>query len=183
MGRPSTFTDQLAERFISRLSAAHGHITIACGLAKIPRRTMWDWLQRGKEGEEPFATFAASVDEIQSLAAAGHLDDLDHIAKTTNGPQSVAATQFALQALLPSTFGQKAQLEMAVTERLQQTLDGVQPLMPAESYRDLLHALAALSGHGRMAGEEASAGAGEVVDVSGEVVGETRALPSASESD
>jgi hypothetical protein len=165
------------------LVEARGFIEVACGEARLPRRTLYEWFDRGENGEEPFESFLLEVKAVRSAAVKKHLTNQERIANYNDGPQSVMASQWAAERLMPGVFGVKAQLEQAVSERLQQTLDGVQPLMPAESFRDLLHALAALAGHGRVVGEEASSGAGAVVDVAGESVGEPRSLPAASKPD
>lgn len=183
MSRTHTFTPERASRFLTALIEAKGFIEVACGAARIPRSTVYGWFARGDQGEEPFAEFLLDVHEVRSGQVTRHLKNQERIADNSDGPQSVMASQWAAERLMPGLFGVKAQVEQAVTERLQQTLDGVQPLMPADSYRDLLHALAALAGNGRVVSEEASAGASAVVDVSGEVVGETRTLSASTEPD
>lgn len=182
MPKPHTLTPEVQERFLKNLTRCGGFIEVAAALSKIKRRTLYDWFTRGEAGEEPFASLLEEVLERRADAAREQIGEHRRLAEQ-NGPHAAAASQFLLSALFPSQFGQKAQLTAAVNEEVQRLLDAIQPLMSEGAYGELVNALAALAGDGRVATEEADG------TVAAEAHGETvpaddrPALPASADPD
>jgi hypothetical protein len=62
MPRPSKFAPELARRAVALAAAGSSHRTIAREIG-LGRRTLADWLARGRSGGEPFAAFAVAFDQ------------------------------------------------------------------------------------------------------------------------
>lgn len=175
MGKPHTLTPERHSHFLVCLISCRGIIKPAAAKAGIAYRTLRDWVERGEDGEEPFATLVTDMHRIRGDKAADMLGHLERISRDTLGPQSVAASQLILSYLMPDTFGDKALKASGIAEGVQAVMDAVQPLMSEGAYGELLRAMATLAGHGRMDQGEA-AGAPAYVDAQGERVNEPGAV-------
>ena len=58
MARPCALSSQTVAALIAAKHAGMSQADAAAA-AGVPERTLYDWLARGKRGEEPFATFHA----------------------------------------------------------------------------------------------------------------------------
>ena len=67
MGRPTVLTPAVAERIVELVRAGNFRRTamLACGVSK---NTVRNWELRGEAGEEPYATFAADLQEAEALS-------------------------------------------------------------------------------------------------------------------
>lgn len=174
MTRSHTLTPEKHRHFLACLVTCKGLIKPAAAKAGIGYRTVRDWIDRGESGEEPFATLVEEMHRIRGDKAGHWLNQLERISEETAGPQSVAATQLLLSYLMPDTFGEKSLKNAGIAEGVQAVIDAVQPLMSEGAYGELIRAIAALSGHGRV-DQVQTGGATHVADAEGESVDE-RAL-------
>lgn len=62
IGRPSRFTQELQDKIVAgvRMGLA---MCVASELAGVPERTFRDWMAWGRDGREPYATFAHAVEK------------------------------------------------------------------------------------------------------------------------
>jgi hypothetical protein len=60
MGRPSKLNDEVQDRILDLIEAGD-RPEVAAGVAGVSRSTFFDWMHRGGQGEEPFATFRTEV--------------------------------------------------------------------------------------------------------------------------
>ena len=67
MGRPTKLTVELQQVIVTFMGAG-AYIETAAAAAGISKVTLYDWLRRGSEDEEPFATFLNAVEKAASEA-------------------------------------------------------------------------------------------------------------------
>jgi len=105
-GRPSLYTPALHER-VCALVAVRVPIRTACQLEGIGARTLYDWRERGKHGEEPFATF----DQDLAIAVArAEATAVQFIA--TAAADNWKANAWWLERRFPKRYGAKQQLRV-----------------------------------------------------------------------
>lgn len=68
MGRPSKLTEALAEAIAGRVAEHGTPPEVAAGCEGIGRRTYYEWMERGRAGEEPYAAFAHGIARAKDLA-------------------------------------------------------------------------------------------------------------------
>lgn len=82
MGRPTLCTPEQAERLCALLREGNSR-ECAAKLSGIQRRTFYQWMQKGRDGVEPYAHFAHRVKEAEGEAEAWHIANLrTHAAAT-----------------------------------------------------------------------------------------------------
>lgn len=168
MGRDTDYTQEDAARFILAIRT-HGFVSSAADKARISRRKIYRWLERGERGEEPFATFLADVRE----ARADVQGDLK--GQALSEPRN--ATWF-LERMFPAEYGMRERVEQAAQEQLQHLLDSIIGELSDGAREELL---AAVARHAGVAAVESAAVAGRA-SAEGETdiaasVRETRLLP------
>lgn len=67
MGRPSSFTPEIGRKVCAAIRAGN-YLETAAGAADIHRNTLRNWIQRGEQGEEPFADFLCAVKRAEAYA-------------------------------------------------------------------------------------------------------------------
>lgn len=105
-GRPSLYTPALHER-VCALVAVRVPIRTACQLEGIGARTLYDWRERGKHGEEPFATFAQ---DLAIAVARSEATAVQFIA--TAAADNWKANAWWLERRFPKRYGAKQQLRV-----------------------------------------------------------------------
>ena len=90
MGRPTKLTPETQKRFIDGLRLGLTY-KLAASYAGVDERTIYQWIQRGRDGKEPdslFAHFYHAVKAAEGLCAAQHMG---RITKAAEGGQWQAA--------------------------------------------------------------------------------------------
>ena len=64
MGRPTKLDDLVAQRIVSAIAAGASR-TGAAKSARVARASLFDWLARGRDGEQPYADFLDRVREAE----------------------------------------------------------------------------------------------------------------------
>lgn len=112
MARPTKLTPKLQEQIVSYLRAG-AYVETAAAAAGIAKDTLYAWLRRGAAGEEPFARFAAAVEEAQ---AKSELRDLAIIGKAAETEWTAAA--WRLERKYPDRYGRRARIEHSGHDRV-----------------------------------------------------------------
>lgn len=140
-GRPSILSEELTER-ICKLIAAGDRPEVAAGVCGVGRRTYFEWMKRGEDGEEPFASFRTevlrAVDVFESSARAAVLDG-------DGAGVGFGAAKAALEVLarrMPLKWG--ARLKVELSDQLGKYLDVAESVLPHEYYVKLLEGISAL---------------------------------------
>lgn len=105
-GRPSLYTPALHER-VCALVAVRVPIRTACQLEGIGARTLYDWRERGRSGEEPFATFEQ---DLAIAVARSEATAVQFIA--TAAADNWKANAWWLERRFPKRYGAKQQLRV-----------------------------------------------------------------------
>ena len=72
-GRPTMCTPEVIERLCAEMEAL-GFVGAACARAGVAKSTVEEWVQRGKDGQEPFAEFAGRWAQARARANARHVE-------------------------------------------------------------------------------------------------------------
>ncbi|MCS7001168.1 MAG: helix-turn-helix domain-containing protein [Bacteroidota bacterium] len=77
-------------------------ITSAVKLVGLTRRTHYDWLQRAEEGQEPYATYAAIIEQAQAKAIAAAISAI-----RARWNQDWKAAAWFLERCFPDQFARR----------------------------------------------------------------------------
>jgi transposase len=104
-GRPSGIANPVpVQEFLEYL--AHGHyVEVAAELAGFSKRTIYNWLERGKAGEPEYAAFLHAVKAAE--AKAEH-ELLSNVRKASKLPQFWAAGMTILERRHPERWGKRS---------------------------------------------------------------------------
>lgn len=128
---PNKYTDALGNQLVKAYTQL-GAISLACDASGINKTTLYDWMHRGANGEEPYQSLyfrmrVARAKKAKALMVAA--------AKDKGGPQ------FLLERLFPAEFGQNNRSNQHAMEAL---LERIFPLISLEAQHEILEALMAL---------------------------------------
>lgn len=109
-GTPGRHTLCTPERTAIICEALEGgaYLATAAALAGLHPDTVYKWLKRGAEGEEPYATFASAVESAQ---ATGEKRLLDLIRAAAAEPKHWQAAAWMLERKFPDRYGRKMRVE------------------------------------------------------------------------
>lgn len=163
MGRPSTFKQSDADRFVNAIRVS-GFVSSACRKARLAPATVYRWLQRGETGEEPYATFLENVQAARSEVE----EELRETAKA-----SPHTATWLLERTFPAEYGMRDKVEQAAAEQVQRLMDAIVGELSDDAREQVLSAVARhLGGAGIVVGEaEGSDPGGEAEAI------EVKALP------
>ncbi len=65
MGRPTLLDDLVSKRIVDAAGAGVSR-RAACEAANVSQRTLFGWLERGRDGEEPYAQFLQRLEAAES---------------------------------------------------------------------------------------------------------------------
>lgn len=99
-GRPLTLTPEVHEKIVRYLRIGN-YMETAAAAAGVASRTTREWLQRGAKGEEPFAAFAADVEQA---IAESEAVDVAKLAQLARGSSDAAPDTKALTWRLERRF-------------------------------------------------------------------------------
>lgn len=100
VGRPSLLTDEVQEKIVAVVKGG-SLLETAAAVAGIGRRTVYEWLEQGAAGKEPYAAFAAAVHQAK---AEGESRNVMLIARA--GAKDWRAAAWLLQRQNPEKYGQ-----------------------------------------------------------------------------
>jgi len=100
MARPTKLTPELQTQIVAYITAG-AYIETAAAAAGVVKNTLYDWLKRGKTGEEPFAAFSDAVERAMGQA---DMRDLAVIDKAAQANQWQAAA-WKLERKHPDKWG------------------------------------------------------------------------------
>lgn len=81
VGRPTKFSPEVTERILTAIRAGNS-LRASAESANIGYTCFKEWVVRGNEGEEPFATFAAEVQRARGEAEQACVDCIFNAAKS-----------------------------------------------------------------------------------------------------
>lgn len=99
-GRPSLLTDEVQERIVAIVKGG-SLIETAAAVAGVSRSAVYRWLERGADGEEPYAAFA---DAVAQAKAEGMARNVTFVARA--GAKDWRAAAWLLARQDPDVYGQ-----------------------------------------------------------------------------
>ena len=99
-GRPSLLTDEVQERIVAIVKGG-SLIETAAAVAGVSRSAVYRWLERGADGEEPYAAFA---DAVAQAKAEGMARNVTLVARA--GAKDWRAAAWLLARQDPDVYGQ-----------------------------------------------------------------------------
>ena len=110
MGRPTLCTPEQMERLCALLREGNTR-ECAAKLSGIQPRTFYQWMQKGRAGQEPYAQFAHGVKDAEGQAEAWHIANLKvHAANTWQ------VSCWWLERRRPEKYG-KRDISLEITKR------------------------------------------------------------------
>lgn len=155
-GRPTKLTPEIAAAIVAHVEAGNYGET-AAAMEGVGRTAFYDWMDRGKRGEAPFADFANAVTRARAKAEA---DAVQEVRNGFSDPKTGAErAQWFLERTAPDRFGRRDKLtvESAVSAEVDLILSRLEAALPPEWYEVALRAIT--GGH---------AGGGEAGDADGD---------------
>lgn len=135
MPRPSKCTPEIREKILNLVRLGNFR-EVACRAVGINSRTLRIWLERGENGERPYAQFAEDLEKAEAEAEAVHVTRISAASRN-----DWRASAFYLSRKVPDRWGD--QIALKIEDGLQRILDIVQDVCPPEVFRRVLDALAA----------------------------------------
>lgn len=114
IGRPTKLNDELTDKLVDVFSRGQTSVESACAYVGIGKRTFYDWMARGRDGEEPFAQFSHAIEKARASAVQGYLDVIHNAAQ--NGTWQAAA--WWLERVLPEQYGRKTTVDLITRDVL-----------------------------------------------------------------
>lgn len=139
-GRPIKLTPELHERLVSRIAAGayKQHAALECGIAD---KTIHNWIHRGEQGEEPFATFLRDIRKAEGQAIYDALSIINACARAGNWK----AAAWKLERKYPDQFGQ-SRFDSKVQRGVEQVLEAAREYMSEAAYDELITAIVRVQG-------------------------------------
>lgn len=138
-GRPSKLTAELSQTILADIAAGL-HPEVAAQAAGIVPSTYFDWMQRGKAGEAPYATFRSDVARAKAEAERQLLQRaLGGDGKGTSFGPAKAALEI-LSRTRPDRYSQ--QVKVQLRQDIERILDVVQRVCGTEDFLRVVEALA-----------------------------------------
>lgn len=106
MARPTKWNASLQQRIVTYILAG-SYIETAAKAADVHKDTLYDWLQRGARGEEPYAGFS---DAVEKALAEAEIRDLARIDKAADAHWQAAA--WKLERRNPKMWGRREYTEL-----------------------------------------------------------------------
>jgi hypothetical protein len=138
MPPPLQLTEEVATKIIQQIQLGTPR-KYAARAAGIDQTTFNRWLRQGASGEEPFASFAARVDEAVATAIARSARQVH-----AQGRDDWRAAAWYLARTAPDEFGDKIQLK--IEEGLNAFIDIAERVLEPTQFTRLCEALASASG-------------------------------------
>jgi len=101
------------------------YANVAAQYAGIGESTYYEWLQRGREGESPFAEFAEAIKEAEAQAEVRNMALIQQAAQAGTWQ----ASAWYLERRYPSRYGRRERLEHSGPEGGPITLRGIADMM------------------------------------------------------
>lgn len=140
VGRPTKLTPELAAAIVAHVAAGNYGET-AAAMEGVGRSAFYEWMDRGRRGESPFADFANAVTRARAKAEA---DAVQEVRNGFSDPKTGAErAQWFLERTAPDRFGRRDKLtvENAVSAEVDLILSRLEAALPTEWYEVALRAI------------------------------------------
>lgn len=152
MGRPTECTPEMTAAIATDIERGMT-LDDAAALNGINPSTLYEWRNRGDEGEQPYSDFAKAIAQARAKARATALANVRSGVLPSMAPDWKAEAWW-LERMYPDEFGAQAAVAVKVEKELGAMLDTLKQNLDADTYHKVLGALA-----GENSGGEAGGGA------------------------
>lgn len=153
MGAPTKLTPELTQEICDALERGN-YLETAAEAAGITVRTVYNWMDRGSKGDEPYAAFFHAVKRARAAA------EIDLVATVLKGDEQgtgfgeARAAAYMLERTRPDRFAQRVNLK--VRDAVDEVLECVRRVCSPEDFARVLEELSR-----RDSGEEAPTAEGD----------------------
>lgn len=115
MGRPTKLSPEITEVLVGVFAKGQTSIDSACAYAGIGARTFYQWMEKGRAGDETYTQFVQDIEKARASAVQSYLNVIHEAAQ--NGTWQAAA--WWLERVLPAQYGRKTTVETISRDALE----------------------------------------------------------------
>lgn len=134
-GAPTKLTDELTEEIVALIGDG-AYIETAAEAVGICRATLYNWLDWGSEGREPYAAFLDALTRARARAEIDLLRRVQDGDSKGTGFGKAKAAAFLLERTRPDKYAQRVNLK--VEEAVTKVLEGVRRICSPEDFARVL---------------------------------------------
>lgn len=134
-GRPTKLTPEVTEAIVDSIKEG-AYLETATEAAGIGLSTMYLWLDRGADGEEPYAAFLEAVTRARAEAEIDLLRAVRKGDAKGTGFGEAKAAAFLLERTRPNRYAQRVNVK--VEEAVTKVLEGVRRICSPEDFARVL---------------------------------------------
>ena len=110
-GRPTKWTQEMQDQIVKVIKVGN-YIETAAVFAGISKDTLYDWLKRGRAGEDPYAGFS---DAVEGALAASEVSDVNRL--FTLAQSDARVIEWRLERRFPQNWGRQQRIEVAEADK------------------------------------------------------------------
>lgn len=142
MARPTSLTPEVQDAIVASIQDGN-YRTTAAQSAGVCERSLYNWLERGEKGEEPYAEFMQAMKRAEASAESNLLDQIRHAQPAVTGEGGHGADLWQAKAWImerrwPKRWAQRVRQQ--VTEEIDAFTDRLQRRLDDATYRKVLDA-------------------------------------------
>lgn len=140
MGRPLLLTPELHSAIVESVRGGN-YRTTAAAASGIHRSTLYDWLERGERGEEPFASFARDMERAEAESEqelVGKVRGARAAVVGVSGPDLWQAWMTLLERRHPKRWS--ARVRQTVDEELASLMRRLESKLDEDTFAKVIHA-------------------------------------------
>lgn len=139
-GRPSSLTPEVQDVIVKAVRAGNYRVT-AAALAGVHRNTILNWVARGDEGEEPFASFAVALEMAEAESESEMVAEIRAAQPAVvgvSGPDLWQARMAVLERRFPHRWS--AKVRTVVNEELESLMRRLEERLDETTYAKVVDA-------------------------------------------
>jgi len=110
IGRNTKLTPEVQKKIVNLITAGN-YVETACGAVGVSHASFYNWLERGRQGEQPFLDFLDAVKKAETVSEALYLE---YIRKAA--PETWQAAAWYLERRNYQKWGKKTQVDVNVKD-------------------------------------------------------------------
>jgi hypothetical protein len=109
-GYSTGLTKDVQDRIVARIRSGVWWVTEAVAAEGYTREAHYHWMRQGARGIEPYASYAAAIEQAKAQLEADLLKKMGDLSECGDAKVELTATQWRLQNLNPARYGRKLEI-------------------------------------------------------------------------